>query len=59
MGPDGTSQVLLVPSVCPWSLAGCPEPCGFLGECDRSDIFLLDARVCNRDARVCYRDALT
>ena len=52
VGP-GTSQVLLVPSVCPWSLAGCHEPCGFFDECDRTDIFLLDTRVCYCDALRC------
>ena len=44
-----TSQVLLVSSVFPRSLAGCPVPCGFFDECDRTDIFLLDARVCYSD----------
>ena len=33
----------------PRSLAGCPVPCGFFDECDRTDIFLLDARVCYSD----------
>ena len=41
VGP-GTSQVLLVPG--PQCAHGCPEP-----PCDRTDIFVLDARVCYSD----------